>query len=610
MKSVLYLAALCGVHGALNAAETAATATGRLVPQDADGVVWESAAGRAVRIKEPQLTLEDASDHARLPFKVELKNRAVRQGEAVLEYVVSLNDKGFNISGSATLKASLPADSQADVLISHFELAFREPVAANVEAVCGFEVAGEPAGQMGLPERDGRFKLWPLAPGGGGAGRFELGNAAKGPVACNALGIPVVGLMFGAKEAPATPPALQLSVAADPYCGGYLQAGVTAAATQVALRTTYTGSVVPLRTERRTLALEFNRGGADGIVRSFYRTIPEIQPGAPWLQGIHLVYYDYLSQKGEGWFKDLKALADRIPAAQRGGVAVCLHGWYDYFQHYAYDHKTGKLLKEWTAFPGTYKVPMSLTEMHRRLKFAKGLGFRVLLYFCDGTNSDEGAPDFNKDYVLKDKTGKTFPGWKGPDSLGQPWMMDPSMPGLRDWYRGYMKALLDEYARDVDGLVWDETFYIPVDFISYGPAGPAYADRAMMSLVGEMTRMVQSYRDRNPDLVLLAADNGTSSCALVAHGTYQDSGAGEQHWGPSMFANYRNSFWSCNWCPVTGAANNQIAAEKYGLPQGVSNGWGDNCGPSQMPPELLDAVLKRFTKNVESKRQHLRYLAP
>jgi hypothetical protein len=394
-----------------------------------------------VRIKVPQLTLEDASDHARLPFKVELKGRSVRNSQAVLEYVLSLNEKSFNISGTATLKASLPADSQADVLISHLELAFRDAVTANVEAVCAFDVQGEPAHQMELPERNGCFKLWSLASGGGGAGRFELGNAAKGPSACNALGIPVVGLVFDTKESPGTPPALQLSVAADPYCGSYLQAQVTAAGTQVALRTTYPGSVVPVRAERRTLALEFNRDGTDGILRSFYRTIPESRPGAPWLQGIHLVCYDY-------------------------------------FQHYAYDHKSGKLLKEWTAFPGTFKVPMSLADMHRRLEFAKDLGFRVLLYFCDGTNSDEGAPDFNKDYVLKDRTGKTFPGWKGPDSLGQPWMMDPSVPGLRDWYGGYMKALLDEYARDIDGMVWDETFYIPVDFISHSQAGPAHTDRA------------------------------------------------------------------------------------------------------------------------------------
>jgi hypothetical protein len=287
-----------------------------------------------------------------------------------------------------------------------------------------------------------------------------------------------------------------------------------------------------------------------------------------------------------------------------------LHGWYDYFQQYAYDHKTGKLLDKWTAFPGTYKVPMSLAEMHRRLKFAKDLGFRVLLYFGDGTNSDGGAPNFRKDYVLKDKAGKTFPGWKGPDSLGQPLMMDPSVPGLRDWYRGYMKALLAEYGKDVDGFVWDETFYIKTNFISYPGGKPAFADRAMMSLVSELTQMTQVYRKHNPDLVFLASDLGMTSYALVANGTYQDSAMEERHWGPSMFANYRNCLWSCNWYPLRHAKQNEIAAEKYGLPQGVSNGWEDNCGPSQMPPALLDAVLKRFTQNVESKRQRLRYLTP
>jgi len=33
-------------------------------------LVWGAKAGRVVRIKEPQLTLEDPNDHARLPFKV------------------------------------------------------------------------------------------------------------------------------------------------------------------------------------------------------------------------------------------------------------------------------------------------------------------------------------------------------------------------------------------------------------------------------------------------------------------------------------------------------------------------------------------------------------
>jgi hypothetical protein len=588
--------------GALLAGGAAAVAAELTLAQDA-ALGWESAAGRRVRVQAPEWTVEDPATRTRLPFSVELKKHTVDRGEAVLEYALSLTGKGFNMAGMATITASLAPDTQADAWIGQIDVSFREAVTADVEMVCAFDVSGGPARQMGLPERNGYFKVWPLPPDVGGAGRFELGNAAKAPAPCSALGMPVVGLVFGDQDE-------QLAVAADPYCGSYIQAQPSEAGTRITVRTAYTGSVVPLRSERRTLALEFHRKGADGTLRSFYRTIPEIEPGAPWTEGIHLVYYDYLSEKGEGWFKDLPVLAERIPAKNRRCVAVCLHGWYDYFQQYAYDHEQRKLLPEWTAFPGTHKVPMSLAEMHRRLKFAKDLGFRVLLYFSDGTNSDSGAPNFRPEYVLKDKSGKTFPGWKGPDSLGQPLKMDPSAPGLRGWYRGYLKALLDEYARDVDGFVWDETFYIPTDFISYGPAEPAYADRAMMSLVSELTQMVQSYHRLNPDLVFLASDLGLTSYALVAHGTYQDSAMEERHWGPSLFANYRNCLWSCNWFPLRHAKQNEVAAEKYGLPQGLSNGWEDNCGPSRMPPELLEAVLKRVTRNVESNRHRLRYLAP
>jgi hypothetical protein len=608
-------------HGAMPVADRmpASVVERRLVLEKDSALVWTPTVGRAVRVNDPQLTLVDPRDNAKLPFSVKPRNRSVRNGQAVLGYALSLDQKGFRFSGTGTLRLSLSPDPQKNALVAQMELAFREAVTGDVETVYAFIVQGEPARQMGLPERNGYFKVWPLLPGVGGAGRFDLGNAGKGPMPCSELGVPAVGLIFGDQGAGGANSGgglqpWQLAVAADPYCGGYIEARAVAEgntpATRIVVRTTYTGSVIPIRSERRTLTLEFHRQGNDGTVRSFYRTIPGIEPGARWTQGIHLVYYDYLSEKGEGWFKDLQVLAERIPRAHRSRVAVCLHGWYDYFQQYAYDHKSRQLLKEWTAFPGTYKVPMSLAEMHRRLKFAKDLGFRVLLYFSDGTNSDSGAPGFHTEYVLKDKSGKSFPGWKGPDSLGQPLMMDPSVPGLRDWYRGYLKALLDEYAKDVDGFVWDETFYIKPDFISYTRPEPAYADRAMMSLVSELTQMVQTYHDRNPDLVFLASDLGETSYALVAHGTYQDSAMRESAWGPSMFANYRNCLWSCNWFPLHHAKENEIASEKYGLPQGVSNGWEDNCGPSRMPAALLDAVLERFTRNVESNRERLRYLTP
>ena len=76
-----------------------------------------------------------------------------------------------------------------------------------------------------------------------------------------------------------------------------------------------------------------------------------------------------------------------------------------------------------------------------------------------------------------------------------------------------------------------------------------------------------------------------------------------------MFANYRNCLWSCNWFPVTSDRNNEIAATRFGLPQGLSERLGDSRGPHNMPPELLEEVLRRFTKNIESGRVRVRYLS-
>ena len=569
-------------------------------------LMWKSRSGLVVRIRDPRVTLEARDDKSALLLKVALQRHSVRDGEATLEYTLSL--EGTNLgAGTATVRLALSGAQDEDALISQVEIAFPKPVHANVTMECSFDVLGQLPRALVLPFRDGFPRTVPFPTNRQEGGYFALGQSGRGG---SQLGMPVIGFVWRDAQEP------QLAVSTDPYCGSSIHGVIRRYGygpepfTRISIQTVYSGSIVPLLSERRTLALEFHRKGADGTLRSFYRTIPEIEPGPAWIHGIHLVYYDYLSENGEGWFKDLQALADRIPPQHRGRVAVCEHGWYDYFQQYAYDHEHKKLLKEWTAFPGTRKAPMSLEAMHKRLKFGKDLGFHVLLYFADGTNSDSGAPNFRKEYLLKDKDGKTFPGWKGPDSLGDPLKMDPSVPGLRDWYLGYLKALLEEYARDVDGLVWDETFYIPTDFISYGQAVPAYADRAMMGLVAGLTQMVQSYHDRNPDLVFLASDLGLTNYALVSHGTYQDSAMRESAWGPSMFSNYRNCLWSCNWYPLGGDKNNRIAAEKYGLPQGLSNGWEDNCGPNRMPPALLDTVLKRFTKNVESGRQRLRYLTP
>jgi hypothetical protein len=579
---------------------------------DKDGqpnLVWKAKSGRQVRLLDLRIVLVDPQARAKWSLKLEPKSRNTPPTSTSYEYALMLDGKLRRTVGSARLDMSVSPQAGEDALLCRSQLKFDQPVAVDLTVEYRCELCGPSPHSVSMPERPGNVTTRVLQADRVERGQFRLGAGAASAGGYD-LGMPVFDFCWNAGQGEAKP--WRLAVAADPYCGcsisGLVRPQQATSLTRIAITTTYKGSVVPLLSEKRSLSLEFHRRGMDGSLRSFYRTIPEIEPGLQWTQGVQLVYYDYLSEQGEGWFKDLQTLADRIPPQHRGRVALCMHGWYDYFQQYTYDSQQKKLLKQWIAFPRTRKIPMSLESMHKRLKFAKDRGFRVLLYFCDGTNSDSGAPHFHKEYLLKDKAGRTMAGWKGPDSVGQALRMDPSVPEVWQWHCDYLAALLKEYGTELDGFVWDQADFVPVEFVSYARPTPSYADRAMMSLMSAVTQIVQRYHARNPDLVFLGSDWTGTSYTLVANGTYVDISCRPQLWGPLMFANYRNCLWSCNWLPVTGEANNRISAEWFGLPQGVSNGWGDSCGPHKMPPEVLDRVLQRFTKNVETGRLRARCL--
>ena len=129
-----------------------------------------------------------------------------------------------------------------------------------------------------------------------------------------------------------------------------------------------------------------------------------------------------------------------------------------------------------------------------------------------------------------------------------------------------------------------------------------------MHLTSRLAQMVQEWRKVNPDLVFMTADDGYTPFAFAAHRTYQDSGCSPTMWPTCLLINYRTCLWSCNWCPVTGDVNNAFAVHHYGLPQGLSNGWGDDQGPSEMPAELLDCVVQRFLKRIGNGKDRTRYL--
>ena len=563
-------------------------------------LVWRALPDCTVRLRPPVLVVKRNHLADALSVKVRLASQKCVGGRAECEYMLAIDHDGTTRTGKYRMAWSVEKEDRRVILRQTTGLHFDKPLQLDVTVTGGIKLSAKQARRCTLPFRNGIVKGFDVDTSHDVTAFFVLGRGAAAREGYE-LAMPVIGL--GAVDKPGG----TLAVATDPYCGVQFRIARRpdgqATTAPVAITTTYKGSLVPVTDEVRTSVLVSHRGGIDGMLSGFYDTIPKIAPGAAWIHDIQLNYYDYLGKGGRGWFDDLKKLAEKIPPAQRKHVVVCLHGWYDYLGRYCFDRKTRKLADEWIAFPRTRKTPMSKADMHKRIRFAKRLGFRTLLYFADGLNSDSTMPDYPKDWLFKDERGRGRGGWTGP-STGKTYTLDSSNSEVRRFLLDYADALLDEYGREIDGLVWDETFYIEQERLASGPGGLAYVDRDFMTLVAELTRKVQARRKSNARLVFLTSDlllprRPYAPYALVSNGTYQDTSMNPQGWPLGLSPNYRNCLWSCNWFPVRHSDRNRIAPEVYGLPQGLSNGHGDNVGPAKMSDERLDEVIQRFFKRLK-----------
>ena len=390
----------------------------------------------------------------------------------------------------------------------------------------------------------------------------------------------------------------------------------------------------------RTFYTRPHTGDFRSAMDVFYRTaLAGVKPGADWLHDVAMVDYDYLSKNGRGWFADIDKLAELIPRAGRHRVVMTLHGWYDLVGRYAYNWRARRLESKWVAFPnvdspsfvahannpermnqklwgwkhtfGKMKpVEMTIADVHRRIRYAKEKGFRCVLYFADGMNSGDGIADVHDpSKVLK------WGGWIGPETSGKTYVQNPLHPGVREFYNGYMAALLDEYGKEIDGLVWDETFTVHAADQGTQPY-PGYADAAMMSLVDELRRKVEAF---SPHLAFLSSDNlgpnFRAPYALAAHGNYQDSGCRPNYWPFGLLPNFRNVLWSCNWFPDTTWDWNERAVDPFGAPVAISNGYGDDLGLSDMNAAQIARMLALFHKRAARRtrigwleQQHGKYL--
>ncbi len=392
----------------------------------------------------------------------------------------------------------------------------------------------------------------------------------------------------------------RVTVAADPYFSTLFSSD--------AVEWTYPASVgLESGPESRSVSLILHEGTPADAVAQFYRTaLPDVPPGPAWLHDIAMVDYDYLSDGGRGWFRDIDALSAAIPVEDRAKVLLCLHGWYDFVGRYTFDRSTKKLDASWTAFsnypnvkkdfPSNVPVAMTRQDLHNRLAYARSRGFRVGLYFADGMNGGDGLPDiYAPERVLR------WGGWQGPDTKGKTYVQNPLAPEVRGFFLDYAKALLEEYGKDLDALVWDETFHVGEGSLG-SDAAPGYADRAMMRLTKDITAEVRAFSRRTGrELAFLASDcigvfNWVTKppYALVADGTYQDTHCAPEAWSYGVFPNFRNVLWSCNWEPVTHWDYTEFGVRDYQTPVAISNGWGDYCGFADMSPAMKKKVLALF----------------
>jgi len=315
----------------------------------------------------------------------------MNDNRCTLIYKVRLEQNGRRSNGNCRMTVRLPENTKSDFLLYDVKLSFERPVQCDVVVDYGFLVAGVVASQVVVPQRDGHVTILPIRKAAREA-HFFLGQGST--TAGTSLALPAVGLKFDENA---------LAIATDPYCGAAFRAKRQddGNGTHLTITTHYNGSLVPLVSERRKIALQFHSRGIDGTLRNFYHTIPEIEPAPEWVHDIQLNYYDYISDLGEGWYKDVETLAKRIPKKHRGKVICCLHGYYDYLARYSYDHKTGKLVATWNSYDfNARKVPMSIAEVHKRIKFAKNRGFRVAYYFGDGPASDNSSPYYRPEWVI------------------------------------------------------------------------------------------------------------------------------------------------------------------------------------------------------------------
>ncbi len=362
--------------------------------------------------------------------------------------------------------------------------------------------------------------------------------------------------------------------------------------------------------ERRTILEAEDVNDIDEGMETYYQTIlKDVHPGPEWTKDIAMVSYDYMSDNGKGWYNDIDTLVKITMFEDRQKIALCIHGWYDVAGRYSFNEKEGKMDDKWVSLLRGFEI--SLSDLHHRINYAKERGFKVLMYFADGILSSDGLPDYKKSEAMFERS------WNGPDILGRSYLRNLAFDRHVNFYRNYAKALFTEFAAQVDGFVWDETYYIMAGYTGT-EYKRGYLPRTQMRLVKEITGILHSIAPGKAfltsDLIAEEGDpqNNVPPYGLMSDGTYQDSQCIPSFWSYGIFPNYRNVLWSCNWHPVLTFRFTVFGVETYNTPVVFTNGWGEDKGFSEMSPTEQKNFMRLFDyrKQFKTKLNYFTTLPP
>jgi hypothetical protein len=335
----------------------------------------------------------------------------------------------------------------------------------------------------------------------------------------------------------------------------------------------------------------------DQAISDFYQTaLADIPAGPQWLHRISMVSYDYMSKNGNGWKRDIDALTAVIPYEKRSQIMLTLHGWYDLVGRFSFTPGNKTLDASWPNLIAPALGQVTVDDIRARLKYAKDRGFKLGFYYADGMNSaidPRVAIAQDPDHILR-REGKNQ--WAGPDMAGsEAVVLNPGHPEVYQYFKDLIQAEVTAFGDLVDAYVWDETFYITAGELGTKKY-PGYLDRTFMRLTKDITQIIHA---NNPEAAFLTSEDmgvfdGIPPYALFADGSYQDAEVATNAFSYTIFPNYRNVAFACNWRDRDFIPQMEFGVKNFQSPVVFTNGWSDDYGFSDMTPKDRDTYLQLF----------------